>query len=494
MNRMASDRAETGQKYRPEIDGLRALAVIPVILFHMGWAGIPGGYLGVDVFFVISGYLITGIIVDKQAAGGFSYSEFWIRRARRILPALLVMVLGTCAAAVFLTKGNDTQTLGKVALAAILSVANVVLWRITGDYWGEKAENQELLHTWSLSVEEQFYFLFPLLLLLGGRIRRLGLGGCVAIVAACSLLLHLVLGRHYVAMGFYLLPTRAWELGVGSLLAIWSRHRGPNMPRREIQTWLGIGLICLAYVHDLRRYAFILPNFCTVLGAFLFVKNSGAAGSKLTELIASGPMRAVGKVSYSLYLWHWPVIVVCRNLANMGGDPFPVWAIALLITILSLASYHFIEKPLRFGPYGLKPILGLAAVALCVAGVLCVFTRQVDLSRYNPVEYRGNEYDATKLMQVPGAGVAPNPADTDRSLGTTNRFSEDGVSFRSKPGPMDIVVLGDSHAMMWAHLLHDHANQQGKNIAFFVANGTSPFLGFKSPKLEDTRFKRPTDR
>jgi len=204
-------------------------------------------------------------------------------------------------------------------------------------------------------------------------------------------------------------------------------------------------------------------------------------------------MRAVGKVSYSLYLWHWPVIVVCRNLANMGGDPFPVWAIALLITILSLASYHFIEKPLRFGPYGLKPILGLAAVALCVAGVLCVFTRQVDLSRYNPVEYRGNEYDATKLMQVPGTGIAPNPADTDRSLGTTNRFSEDGVSFRSKPGPMDIVVLGDSHAMMWAHLLHDHANQQGKNIAFFVANGTSPFLGFKSPKLEDTRFKRPTD-
>ena len=153
-------------KYRPEVDGLRAVAVIPVVLFHLGASWIPGGFLGVDVFFVISGFLITSIILKEQAAGTFTFSGFWMRRVRRIMPAMLTMLIATSVAGYFLMFGPSWKSLGNQVFSALGLYANIEMWMLSGNYWGPAAESAPLLHTWSLSVEEQFYLFYPLLLLI----------------------------------------------------------------------------------------------------------------------------------------------------------------------------------------------------------------------------------------------------------------------------------------------------------------------------------------
>ena len=209
-------------RYRPEIDGLRAVAVIPVVLFHLRFQWVTGGFIGVDVFFVISGYLITSIILKEHDEGVFRFSNFWLRRVRRIFPALVVMLIATSIAGYFMMfRGDDgLNDLGKHGISAILSFANITMWRIPGDYWGPAAENSLFLHTWSLSVEEQFYFVYPFIMAFLLRITRQWIFRAMSALAICSFLLYLYASQHYPSATFYLLPMRAWELATGCLVAI----------------------------------------------------------------------------------------------------------------------------------------------------------------------------------------------------------------------------------------------------------------------------------
>jgi peptidoglycan/LPS O-acetylase OafA/YrhL len=194
--------------YRPEIDGLRAVAVIPVVLFHLNRELLPGGYIGVDVFFVISGFLITSIILNEYERGDFSFSRFWLRRVRRILPALIVMVIVTLVAGRLILYAPDINNLGTQGIAALLSFANISHWLTAGNYWGHTAESSPLLHTWSLSVEEQFYLIFPLLLILTLKYLHARLAFTFLFMSMLSVLLFFYGTQTHPSSTFYLLPTK----------------------------------------------------------------------------------------------------------------------------------------------------------------------------------------------------------------------------------------------------------------------------------------------
>ena len=305
--------------YRPEIDGLRAIAVIPVILFHLGLDWVLGGYIGVDVFFVISGFLITSILIKDYDNGVFSFSNFWLRRIRRILPVLVVVVLVTLIAGQFLLYAPDVYYLGDQGIASLLSYANISQWLTAGNYWGYAAENSPLLHTWSLSVEEQFYLIFPLFIFIALKYFRNWLAPLVLILCLLSAMLFVYGSKHHPDATFYLLPTRAWELGVGAFLAIFL-YKNPNfLEGKKIQTLqilsvLGLLAVTASYFlidgsNGLSPYM-VIP----VIGAGLIIAFSNSSNTIVNKILSFSAMVYVGKISYSLYLWHWPVLVLSKNL------------------------------------------------------------------------------------------------------------------------------------------------------------------------------------
>ena len=239
-------------KYRPEIDGLRALAVVPVILFHAGFEYFRGGFVGVDVFFVISGYLITTIIVSEQEAGTFSLLNFYERRARRILPALFLVMLVSTIAAYFWLAAPDLKDFSRSLMAVSVYLSNFLFLQETG-YWDTEGELKPLLHTWSLAVEEQYYLLFPPFLMLMWRYRKRWMFGSILVIGVISLLASQWGSHRFPSANFFLLPTRAWELAIGAGIAFYFIYRkkeiGCYRARKSCQRGVGFsrfadGWIC----------------------------------------------------------------------------------------------------------------------------------------------------------------------------------------------------------------------------------------------------------
>lgn len=365
--------------YRPEIDGLRTVAVIPVILFHAGFTLFGGGYVGVDVFFVISGYLITGILIRQIAEGRFSILDFYERRARRILPALFAMMLATIPFAWWLLLPGELQDFFQSFAAASLSVSNILFWQESG-YFAPDAELKPLLHTWSLGVEEQFYILFPPLLMLLAHPRlRMSLAtqaALLATIAAVSLWVAQRLLATESAFVFYMLPTRAWELAVGGLCAMWHGHRA--IRGSAILSTTGLLLILGAMVVYRPETPFPgLSALPPVLGSalvLLYATPQTPAG----RLLSLRPMVGIGLISYSLYLWHNPVLVFLRHYTGAHLDTGPVIAGIVMTFALAWASWRFIETPFRHGGRrvllpGQRGLLTAAAagigICLCIGGI-----------------------------------------------------------------------------------------------------------------------------
>ena len=347
-----------GIGYRPEIDGLRAFAVIPVILFHMGLSWVPGGYIGVDVFFVISGFLITSIIKKELDQGTFSFRDFWARRVRRILPAMIFVTAATLGVTYAFVFRPDQQEIGKQALAALFSVANIFFWQSTGDYWGTAAEESPFLHTWSLSVEEQFYLFFPIAMWLMFRFRSRWLQGCIATISIGSLALFLYGVQHYPSATFYLLPTRVWELGTGCLLAVSLGNQSQKNSNFGVFASAGLGMIVLAYLffHTLNAGLGLAVFGTALIIAF------GQTGL-CNVVLSKRSFVHVGKLSYSLYLWHWPVLVLAEPL----GLDWPGFSGKLILAfttyLLALGTYHLVEKTTR-RRHGVVPTTLASGVAV----------------------------------------------------------------------------------------------------------------------------------
>jgi peptidoglycan/LPS O-acetylase OafA/YrhL len=422
-------------KYRPDIDCLRAFSVLAVVCFHFDISPIRSGYVGVDVFFVISGYLITGIIYAESKAGRFSFRNFYARRARRILPALLVTVFATIGFAYLVLPPSQYVDLANQALAAIGSSSNIWFWS-QQNYFDGTALTKPLLQTWSLGVEEQFYILFPLVLAFALR-RTARLAYWIAGVGLISFLFCIYQSATSPAAAFYLLPSRAWEFGLGALLAV---DALPAVPHRH-KLWLAVlGWCALAASANLFGTGVPYPSFRAALpclGAALVIwSHVDVPLNRFTR-----PILFIGLISYSLYLWHWPVAVFSYELLGAFQPPQVKALLLLVCLLLAIASYLWVETPFRRPGQGAMAMIAAAATAVVVACIPIRLTSGAP-GRFSPEEAavgRFSAYDHAALYDEGRCFVQRDQV-----------FSRDAC-ITPVAGKRNVLVWGDSYA---AHLVH----------------------------------------
>lgn len=466
--------------YRPDIDGLRGIAVLAVVLYHAGFTRFfGGGFVGVDIFFVISGYLITGIIYREYSRGAFSFLNFYERRIRRIVPAFFVMaVVCTLLAGLILPPGSF-KSHGVSLLRASLCTANFHFLRHTGGYFDAPTHSFALLHTWSLSVEEQFYFVFPTVLFILMRLFPRRFVAIVAGLALASLLAASVLVGGRQSFVFYMLPTRAWELLGGALLALMPP---PRLSLKAKNLCLGLGLLCIAATvagyglkPDLPFPGLAAAPPC--LGAMLCIL--GGTDRDRTGFVYGvlswRPLVLLGLISYSLYLWHWPVLALYRTALV---EPEPSFGVTLLLLVLSLAlaacSWKFVEQPVRR-----KKILGsrttLFLGGLLSLGILALSGWAIYKEKIPPLLPADTSYNAG----AQGPVSLPPPPERLRPV-----IGDRAVFFGDPDLAPSILVLGDSHADALAPLFDRLGREQGR--AGLLASHHPPF--FNSRLRQDKTF------
>lgn len=418
--------------YRPEIDGLRALAVVPVVLFHAGVPHLDGGFVGVDVFFVISGYLITSIILRELQDGRFSIAHFYERRARRILPALyLVMAVSALLAHTWMLP-DEYKNFGQSVLATALFSNNVLLY-LTSGYWDLASEFKPLLHTWSLGVEEQYYVVFPIAMLACWRYLRGRTFELLVVLAVVSFLASLWCAVHYPRANFYLLPTRAWEILLGAICAFHLARQPspvdgalPTTATSQLGSALGIALIVLSVLliekqHSWPGLTALAPTLATAL-IIVFAHRGTAAHAMLSQKA----LVAIGLISYSLYLWHQPVIAFSKIYSAEPPAFSTVLALVALAVLLSYLSWRFVERPFRSSAVVGRSTLAASAV-LATAGFV-LFGFHLNASYGLPAR----AFDAS-------IGIA----DLDKRIYNEGAFKFKVASF-SGTKPYKVLIIGNS--------------------------------------------------
>ncbi|WP_226686991.1 acyltransferase family protein [Stutzerimonas stutzeri] len=448
--------------YRPDIDGLRAIAVLAVVLFHIDPALIPGGFVGVDIFFVISGYLITGnIIKDALSPRGFSWSEFYRRRILRILPVLFVVLLTVLMVGQFVLLPADFQKLGYSTAAAVLSVANVYFtYFLDTSYFADDSSLQPLLHLWSLGVEEQFYLFWPMLLVvLIGRLSKPKLLLVAFLLAAASFVLAQALLKGSPMFAYYMLPARAGELLVGAMLAIWLSN-GQRVPGKKSSIALGIigmALIVasLAWTTEDKGFPGVAALPSTIGAALVILAGSGGVRG-LGHLLALRPMVLIGLISYSLYLWHWPVLAFYRYLYGTVGA-LDGAALFVLMMVLSVLSYRVVEKPLRQLRWGLPLSFGLSAGVSIFAMLVCV---GIVFSKGYGVYFNNDEYRIALAELEPAPPAYKYSYVCQRSKLDNGDLSRDScvINPGGRPG---VLLWGDSNAAHYVGVLGVIAKHEG---------------------------------
>lgn len=461
--------------YRAEIDGLRALAVLPVMLFHAGLTQFSGGYVGVDVFFVISGYLITSILLGELAEGRFSLLGFYERRARRILPALFLVMLACIPFAWAWMTPDQLRDFGRSLVAVTVFGSNFLFW-IESGYFGAAAEVKPLLHTWSLAVEEQYYVVFPLLMMALWRFGKRRLVGVIVTIAVLSFALAQFGGNVAWLRGdpdtafrwtaipeyaFFLTPARAWELLLGALCAFYLFRRPVPAPGfgREVGAAAGLALIVVS--------VFAFSESTPFPGAYALVPTVGTAliilfataGTRVARLLSTRALVGIGLISYSAYLWHQPLFAFAR-LRTLGE--VPVWvflSLTVVALLLAYLSWRYVEQPFRtrrrFSREQVFTFAACASAAMLAVGLSGHFS-QGFAGRYDP---------GMAQLQSPHAG------DT---LGCNNaRRLEKSIdaelcTLGAPDARRKIAVLGDSHASSLSDALHAAGLEYG--IAFVPVN------------------------
>ena len=483
---MAEKRLE--MSYRREIDGLRSIAIIPVVLYHLGAEFVPGGYLGVDVFFVISGFLITSLLMRDLRNGDFSITAFWGRRVRRIMPALLGVVVGSTVIFHLFLFQHDLIPHGGQRVAALLAVANLYFWRHTGSYWDSASEASPFLHFWSLSVEEQYYLFFPVLLWLLYRSNRRWVAPVLAFGTVGSLGWFVFGVEHAPVATFYLLPTRAWELGAGCLLALvplrrFSDHTGVN----GLGTVGGLGLIGLAYFSASEHLEIGYGAIAAVAGTALVIL---AGSNRVSGWGLENPIAVyVGRISYSLYLWHWPVISFFRMRGEQGDQAVPALIQVACFVGLSVMSYHAIETPLRRRPRATRSLLAAYGVAILLALAVRDYRHDYVGGKLVPAAWHGWEHDLSPSAEIAGAlETLIAGLDAPRRTGEPDAYLRGGDIVAGATATPDVVVLGDSHMLNWTGMLTALADETHVTTAFLTMSGVSPFFDIPVRKGQAVRF------
>ena len=461
--------------YRPDIDGLRALAVIGVILFHAD-LGLSGGFVGVDVFFVISGFLITSLILKDIKSNQFSLLGFWERRARRIFPALYVVTITTIGLSYLFLLPKDFEILGGSVIGLSFFSSNIFFWKNTNSYFSGSAEEMPLLHTWSLSLEEQFYIIVPIVFLLFFKWRQFDkLFWVLSAGALLSLLISIVGTIHYESASFYLLPTRAWELGAGSIIATSRPIKSYRL--RTIFSVLGILSILFSFIFYDRSSSFPgLSAVPPVLGAALIIW-SGVGFGEISRLpivlkvLSIRPLVFIGLLSYSLYLWHWPLLALNEYMV-IGRDSILVKLTIVLVSfLLSIISWKYIEQPIRkkkiacsrfsifsLSAVGLISLVGCSAFILMNGGFVSKVSKEVRDS-----ENRGLSEDTFFDYDLAAKG-----------------FPENKIVLGHKGHEPSFFLWGDSHAMAISRALDLAGKEFSIGGLSVVKTSTLPILDWQT--------------
>ncbi|WP_108445460.1 acyltransferase family protein [Halomonas denitrificans] len=464
-------------QYRPEVDGLRAVAVIPVILFHAGFSAFSGGFVGVDIFFVISGYLITTIIYKEMAQGGFSMWRFYERRARRILPALFIVCLACIPFAWLWMLPNEFKDFSQSLVGVATFTSNILFWRESG-YFAGAAELKPLLHTWSLAVEEQYYILYPPLLLALYRFVPRLLFVIISLGALASLGLAQWASSTHLSANFYLLPTRAWELGVGALVALYLQQpRYETTPRdnassplvrplREVAGLFGLAMIVYSIIAFDETTPF--PSLWTltpVLGTALIILSANRQ-TLVGRILSLRLLVGIGLISYSAYLWHQPLFAFARIRLFEG---VPLWVYGMLIAltfVLAWLTWLTIEIPARKHLKLPRPQVLAAAVAGCV-GVGIVgglgWANQGHTSRNDAV----SEWTVWGESKSPYRNTCSNPG------------SPESACVIGEGDQPPIYVWGDSHGVELAWQLSERLKPAKIPVMPFTNDGCQPTIGVR---------------
>ncbi len=457
-------------RYRSDITALRAVAVLPVVAFHLGAPVFTGGYIGVDVFFVISGFLITRMIADDIAAGTFTIARFYERRVRRIFPALFVMMAVVAAASYLLLMPPELKNFGESLAATAAFSSNLMFWYQGMDYFDGPADLKPLLHTWSLSVEEQYYIVFPLFMVLVRRPRTRLI--VLALVALASLALSQYAMHLRPASAFYLPQCRCWELLAGALVSLAPRRAQDIGLRPEWLQPLGflaIAVPLLAYTSDTR-----FPGIAAlppVLGTAAILYSGERLGPRANALYAWGPARFFGDISYSLYLWHWPIIVLYKYAILRNLRPADMAVIFAASVLAATGSYLLVENPVRRAAWRTMSLFSASAAAIVIficAGSLLDF-RQGFPSRFaGYAPPRGAE-----------SSVAP-PAGCWGQLGDTGK-TWPGAACAITAGRKTVILWGDSFALHYIAGMEQDQKLFDSRVLLLARSGCPPLIGFDHP-------------
>lgn len=460
--------------YRREIDGLRALAVVPVILFLAGFDLFRAGFVGVDVFFVISGYLITTLILADVAQGKFSLAHFYVRRARRILPALFLVIAVCLVLSWFLLLPSDMNAFLQSVMAATVFGSNILFWRESG-YFESEVALKPLLHTWSLSVEEQFYLLFPLCLVCALRFGKRGALCLLVVFAVCSIALAYWGAFNKPAAAFYLLPTRGWELLIGAIAAFYLSHAPQARFGRwvsEAGAWLGLLLIAAAvfgYARPIRGLG--LPALAPTIGTALIIL-FGTQQTSAGRFIGNQAFVGVGLISYSAYLWHQPLFAFARH-GSVGAPSQTFFAMLIFLTfVLAYASWRYVETPFRQGSRIARP--QVLALGYGMAAFFILF----GAFGYMSAGYAWRFDDAIRNIESARADKNPSQAECYFMAGLP--AVPDGYCRLGK-GPVVGMLMGDSHADTLAFPLSNALGERGVSFLSAAYGGCPPIENLYRP-------------
>jgi len=477
---MIDTKNSAGPRYRSEIDGLRALAILPVVFFHYRFAWFRGGFVGVDVFFVISGFLITQLIETERKDGLFTLAGFYERRLRRIFPALFAMLAVVTVAAFVILFPVDLVRYADSLLATAAFASNFEFWREAG-YFDVIAAEKPLLHLWSIAVEEQFYLLFPAVLLIFGRSRWRVAAVWAIFVLSFGFALWGV--GHAPSATFYLLPGRAWELMLGALLALGAFPAPERRWLRETLAAAGIAMIgaaVFAYTSDtpFPGAAALLP----CLGTALVIQAATPTANATGRLLALPALVFIGRISYSLYLWHWPIYVFARYLDFRNPPPGETLVLIALSFALAASSWFFVEQPFRRAKHRVarRILFAGAASAMGVSAALALILLSHDgfPGMLSP--------DIRKIL----AEQEDSEPRIDSCFGLTAADVQAGRLCRiGAPGRVPSFILwGDSHADAVLPAIDEAAAREGRSGLFAGGHSCPPLLGVTAPNRDCRKF------
>jgi peptidoglycan/LPS O-acetylase OafA/YrhL len=468
-------------RYRADIDGLRALAIVPVLFYHVGVPGFAGGFVGVDVFFVISGYLICGMIDADIRSGSFSLGNFYKRRILRILPALFVMFLVTSILAYAYCLPVELKEYSRSLASAVGSVSNIY-FAATAGYFDAPAATKPLLHTWSLGVEEQFYLIIPLLMLLAYRFLLKRAKLLFSILAALSFAAAFAMSYRNTTFIFYLTPFRAWELTLGALLAIGFFPVPETGFSRNLCGTAGLLLVLGAVVFGSSTAPLLAVTSLASIGSALLIASSERNPSMAGKLLSLRPFVFIGLISYSLYLWHWPLIVFQRTDGLLVADASNATTQLVLIVVsigVACLSWKFIELPFRSKAKDSSKaaVFGIASGAMVSAFALCGLVLVAN----------GASFRFPDRVVAIASYLAYDPSAAFRSghcyLSTNRQHLDVQTCLKPDSKRPNYLLVGDSHAAhLWFGL---HSAMPEVNIMQATASACRP--GIEPVSMLDTR-------